>query len=397
MENVSVFNVGSYCIQDKDLLRKFTFRRKRLGTISRWNRCSTYVKSWYSDIQMKIYGVAPTNWENSSWTIILDWRWRRKVYVFSDSELRFGKMNQHPTTNSAWEEKFTWFKSSAQYRTLNTINGEPMEFEWNIFTGFTALECCNKVQEFMSQNERPIRGRIIFMSMFNDISWGSEDNEQECNANANLVSICARRFPRGLWSFLGLGSEKQLYSTRGGRPQGEWDNAAGLMMINSEKADIQFSVPRVHCPEERSKSKGGGKLSIHFCADGKTIETFSHIFSVISSVFTEPSQICVMNTESAKQDRWDVWWQNSLFEPASLLMKTPTPSTEDPAQEELLREYQERAEKQDRVIKIGLDEGFLTTVKVGQYFMTKGHCRVLTMYRTSGMSCVHFAKRWEII
>ena len=41
---------------------------------------------------------------------------------------------------------------------------------------------------------------------------------------------------------------------------------------NSEKADTQFSEPRVHC----SESKGGGKLSIHFCADGDTVETLSH-------------------------------------------------------------------------------------------------------------------------
>ena len=40
----------------------------------------------------------------------------------------------------------------------------------------------------------------------------------------------------------------------------------------------------------------------------------------------------------------------------------------------LLQRYQERIEKlsqQDRVIKINTDAGFLTTVEVGQYFMTK--------------------------
>ena len=46
------------------------------------------------------------------------------------------------------------------------------------------------------------------MSMFNDISWGSEDNEQECELSAKLVSIYARRFPPGRWSFLGPGSER---------------------------------------------------------------------------------------------------------------------------------------------------------------------------------------------
>ena len=63
-----------------------------------------------------------------------------------------------------------------------------------------------------------------------------------------------------------------------------------------------------------------------------------------------------------------------LFEPASLLMTTPTPSTEDPAQAELLQKCQGRVERlsqQNRVVKICTDAGFLTTVEVGQYFMTK--------------------------
>ena len=63
-----------------------------------------------------------------------------------------------------------------------------------------------------------------------------------------------------------------------------------------------------------------------------------------------------------------------LFVPTSSLMKTPTPSTDGPAQEDLLQKYQERVERlsqQNQVIKICIDAGFLTTVEVLQYFMTK--------------------------
>ena len=64
-----------------------------------------------------------------------------------------------------------------------------------------------------------------------------------------------------------------------------------------------------------------------------------------------------------------------LLVPKSSLMKTLTPLTDDPAQEEdLLQRYQERVERlsqQDRVIKFCIDAGFLTTVEVGQFFMTK--------------------------
>ena len=50
------------------------------------------------------------------------------------------------------------------------------------------------------------------MSMFNDISCESRDNEKECMSNANLVSQNAKRFGTGQRSFVGPGSEKMWYS-----------------------------------------------------------------------------------------------------------------------------------------------------------------------------------------
>ena len=64
---------------------------------------------------------------------------------------------------------------------------------------------------------------------------------------------------------------------------------------------------------------------------------------------------------------------NPSFVPS--VIKTHILLTDDPAQEEdLLQRYRERIERlsqQDRVIKFCTDAGFLTTVDVGQYFMTK--------------------------
>ena len=63
-----------------------------------------------------------------------------------------------------------------------------------------------------------------------------------------------------------------------------------------------------------------------------------------------------------------------LFAPADLLTMTPTPSIEIPAQENLLQKHKERVEKlpqPDRLRKMCTDAGFLKTVEVGQYFMTK--------------------------
>ena len=119
------------------------------------------------------------------------------------------------------------------------------------------------------------------MSMFNDISWGSQDNEQECELSANLVSIFARRFSPGRWSVLGPGSEKKWYSTHHGKPRRDWDRVAELMMTKFAESKHPFF--RSTSPLSRGvlKSRGGGKLSIHFCADGWTIET---VFRTIISV-----------------------------------------------------------------------------------------------------------------
>ena len=59
-------------------------------------------------------------------------RTQRFTY-FSDSLSCLGRMNENPQSNYAWEDKLMWFRSSPQYRALDTIDGEPMEFEWNVF------------------------------------------------------------------------------------------------------------------------------------------------------------------------------------------------------------------------------------------------------------------------
>ena len=66
-------------------------------------------------------------------------------------------------------------------------------------------------------------------------------------------------------------------------------------------------------PEERSKARGG-KLSRYFCADGDAIETFflAQLFLLISSVSTEQSQICVMNTGPVTQEGGTLYWQHNL-------------------------------------------------------------------------------------
>ena len=77
-----------------------------------------------------------------------------KVCVSSDSVLCLGKVNQNPTSKTVWEQQLDWFKDSPQYTTLDTFDGEPMEFEWKISPGFTTLQLLQEVHKFMNKNER---------------------------------------------------------------------------------------------------------------------------------------------------------------------------------------------------------------------------------------------------
>ena len=82
----------------------------------------------------------------------------------------------------------------------------------------------------MSCEPEQCKGRIIFMSMYNDILWGNSQKEKECIANSTLVSLFAKRFSTGHWSFLGPGSETKWNATDKQKPGGEWDRVADCML-----------------------------------------------------------------------------------------------------------------------------------------------------------------------
>ena len=222
---------------------------------------------------------------------------RAKVYVFSDSVLCLGRVHQHPMSNKAWKDRIGWIITDQSYRDYDGISGEPTEFEWNIFPGFTTLQLYGKVTDLLSRlGETPetFTGRILFMSMFNDISCDKKDNEEECLANAKVVSIFARKFGIGQWSFIGPGFEWKWYCISEDSPQGIWDHIAEKMLL--EFAESGCSVFRATTPLSRCKlkSKGHGKLSIHFAADQETIKTVFRIivFANQLSLYGAVAEMC---------------------------------------------------------------------------------------------------------
>ena len=185
-------------------------------------------------------------------------------------------------------------------------------------------------------HQKNFAGRIIFMSMFNDISWGAEDNKKEFESNAQLVSLYAKKFGAGQRSFLGPGSETKWYSIGEDSPQGEWDRIAEQMMLTF--AESTHPVFRSTSPLPRGvlKSKGGGKLSKHCCADPETIETIFRIIVSVNqlSLYGAVAEMCEeCDSCHNRTGRLVVEGQsNPLFVPS--VMKTNIPLTDDPAQEE---------------------------------------------------------------
>ena len=117
-----------------------------------------------------------------------------------------------------------------------------------------------------------LKGRIIFMSMFNDIDWRKRGNKEDCITNALRVTEYARRFTRGHWSFPGPGSEKKWYGTHVNKPDVEWEKTAGGMRLNF--AESGHPVLRATSALERGELKSNGQEvnSTHFKGSDDTIE-----------------------------------------------------------------------------------------------------------------------------
>ena len=224
-----------------------------------------------------------------------------KVYVFWDSVLCLGKVNQIPTSNAVWEDRLTWFNSSPQYRTLDTIDGEPMEFEWNISQD--SPHCSSSTKSMSSWSKWAIH-------------HNSKDELSSCRcsmtSNGNLKTMNGNVMPTPILYLLLQKDSRQDDGQSSDLDQKEVvfnffltdHKESGTESLNwwwssSEKADTEFSEPRVQCPEERSKAKEVDNYQHTSVPMGKRLKLFAQLFRLISSVSTEQSQICVMNTELA--------------------------------------------------------------------------------------------------
>ena len=213
------------------------------------------------------------------------------------------------------------------------------------------------------------------MSMFNDISCDRKDNKDECLRNAQSVKVFARRLGIGQWSFIGPGSEKKWYSSENS-PQGAWDNIAEQMLL--EFAESGHPTFRATTPLSRGilKSKGRGKLSIHFAADQDTIDTIYRIILSVNQLSVYGAMAAVCEEFEGRQDR--------SGEPEIMMgqtvvlgeVKAEAPlHNENPMNDQIIwQQYIQQVESlspENKVSKFCKEAGFMRVVEIGQYFVTK--------------------------
>ena len=135
-------------------------------------------------------------------------------------------------------------------------------------------------------------------------------------------------------------------------------------------------MQRLHCPGGILKSKGRGKLSIHFAADQDTIDT---IYSIILSV----NQLSVYGAVAAVCEEFE-GHQDRSGQPEILMgqsivlgeVKAEAPlHNENPMNDQIIwQRYIQQVESlspENKVSKFCKEAGFMRVVEVGQYFVTK--------------------------
>ena len=165
---------------------------------------------------------------------------------------------------------------------------------------------------------------------------------------------------------------------------------------NSQKADILFSVQRLHCPGVRSKAKDMENCQY---TSLQIIQQLKLFFRIIVSA----NQLSLYGAVANICEEFEVH-QDRSGEPYVLMgqsivlseIKAEVPlKNENPSHHQILwQQYEERIKslsQESKVSKFCMDAGFVHVVEVGQYFMTKDTgdfrqfravaCREYTLHR----------------
>ena len=166
---------------------------------------------------------------------------------------------------------------SCMYEELLGIDGEAIELEWTNFPEFSSISILREIQQDLeTKNIQPedVKDRIIFMSMFNDIEW--KTNDENCISNAVKTKNYAMRFLQGHWTFLGPQSEEK-WCGDSHDPQGHRNCTASKMVHRFKETGFKSTSALSRGILKRKK----GEETIHFNGDSSNAEL---LFQTVHSV-----------------------------------------------------------------------------------------------------------------
>ena len=105
----------------------------------------------------------------------------------------------------------------------------PVSFPTSLGTvwSLTRLDMIRMREENLSLSS--FQGRVLFMSMFNHISWGRKNHEMVHLDDPTMVMNHAQEFTQSLWAFLGPGDGEKWYAACLHQPQGKRNATAEKM------------------------------------------------------------------------------------------------------------------------------------------------------------------------
>ena len=123
---------------------------------------------------------------------VIQWT-KAKVHVHFDSVLCLGKIFALAEAAEIWK--------GVSNQQIYGIDGASIEYF---------------IKKDWSRNIAPEKfgGRIIFVSLFNDVDWNKKNKEDECISNSEKVRDQVKRCSQGHWTFLGPGNEMKWFGNR---------------------------------------------------------------------------------------------------------------------------------------------------------------------------------------
>ena len=138
----------------------------KIGVWTRW--VLRIGNNWLGESFMEIPVIA---WWRKRWSIFD----ARQVYVlFGFCVVPWEDSRKHLNRTMHGSKRLGWIKSSSKYRNFHRIDGEPMEFEWNIFPGFNTLQLSEEVKRLLFRLEETpdnFTGRTIYVDVQRHFLW----------------------------------------------------------------------------------------------------------------------------------------------------------------------------------------------------------------------------------